>query len=294
MAGPLIDSRLAPVARFRKTLPMLPAFVPLLAAPLSASSPANDPNEPGGDPAPRLAAPAAPGGEPALRPELETMGAGLLAHWRQPIVSGENALRAFTFSSPTLVLQEAPTEEEIASGGWNRGMTTWSWIATGALGAIYVGAISTGDSDDIESVGDVLQYAAPLAGFGLTFVHHDSEGTWQFLKGGAGSFLTVNLFKAIFEKARPNDVGTSSFPSGHGASTFFPAAFVQRRYGSVYGVPFYLSAVYTAYSRVQADKHHLDDVMVGASISILWAQGFTPSRACRRRPSSWRTGSGSA
>jgi len=78
-------------------------------------------------------------------------------------------------------------------------------------------------------------------------------------------------------KARPENHGDRSFPSGHTAVSFQGAAFIHRRYGWEYSIPAYLGAAYVAWSRIEgeADKHDIVDVSAGAAIGILSSYFFT-------------------
>ena len=62
--------------------------------------------------------------------------------------------------------------------------------------------------------------------------------------------------------------GRWSFPSGHTASAFIGAGFLQRRYGWKYGVPAYLAAGFVGASRVITKWHWIGDVIIGAGIGI--------------------------
>jgi hypothetical protein len=55
---------------------------------------------------------------------------------------------------------------------------------------------------------------------------------------------------------------------------FAGAAFIDNRYGHAFGIPAYALAAFTGYSRVHSDNHFLDDVVSGASISMLWSWFF--------------------
>jgi len=55
------------------------------------------------------------------------------------------------------------------------------------------------------------------------------------------------------------------------------ATFIHQRYGREYGVPAYVAATYVAYSRVQADKHFVEDVVAGAAIGIFSSLYLTTS-----------------
>ena len=72
----------------------------------------------------------------------------------------------------------------------------------------------------------------------------------------------VYVLKPIVDRQRP-DGGSQSFPSGHSASAFAGAAFLQRRYGWSYGAPAYAVATFVAYSRVESKRHWTSDVIAG-------------------------------
>ena len=47
------------------------------------------------------------------------------------------------------------------------------------------------------------------------------------------------------------------------------ATFLHRRYGRKFAIPAYAAATFVGYSRVQADKHFVIDVVAGAAIGSL-------------------------
>jgi len=121
---------------------------------------------------------------------------------------------------------------------------------------------------NVETAGDVLLYAMPAVALGSTVIIGDGKGTWQFAKGFVlNQAVTIGLKYAI-NKPRPYDNGDKAFPSGHTSTTFQSAAFIQRRYGWKYGIPAYLLASFTGYSRINANKHDGWDVLAGAIIGV--------------------------
>jgi membrane-associated phospholipid phosphatase len=53
------------------------------------------------------------------------------------------------------------------------------------------------------------------------------------------------------------------------------AAFIHERYGWKYAAPAYLAAAWVGYSRVDEDKHHVEDVIAGAALGIAASFFFT-------------------
>mgnify|MGYP003635469063 CR=1 FL=1 len=120
----------------------------------------------------------------------------------------------------------------------------------------------------LSTIGDVLIFAMPATALSSTIITGDEKGTWQFTKAFVvNQALTIGLKMAI-DKPRPDLSNNASFPSGHSSTTFQSAAFIQKRYGWKYGTAAYALAGFTAYSRIQADKHDGWDVLAGAIIGV--------------------------
>jgi membrane-associated phospholipid phosphatase len=105
-----------------------------------------------------------------------------------------------------------------------------------------------------------------LAG-GVTLGKDDQEGLVQLgLSFGTTLGATYGL-KTLIDSDRPNGQGDDSFPSGHTSRSFSAAAYLDHRYGWRYGLPAYAIATFVAYSRVEADAHHVRDVAAGAVLA---------------------------
>lgn len=165
------------------------------------------------------------------------------------------------------------------------------FIAVTLLLTDYAPDPAYADNDDLRQAGDVLQIALPLTALGATFWYDDPEGRAQFGKSFLTSWTIVYGIKTVGNKVRPGDIdpdeeGNLSYPSGHTMSAFSGASFLSRRYGYLWGIPAYALAALVGYSRVDAQAHYLDDVIVGGSIAMLsnWYYttpyakkiGFTP------------------
>ncbi len=120
----------------------------------------------------------------------------------------------------------------------------------------------------VERSGDFLFVALPAVALGTTLIKDDSKGTWQFAKGFLTNAALTMTLKLLIDKERPNMENNNAFPSGHTSVTFQSAAFIQRRYGWKYGIPAYVLSSYTGFTRVNADKHEVIDVLAGAVIGI--------------------------
>ena len=123
---------------------------------------------------------------------------------------------------------------------------------------------------DYRDIGDVLRIALPLSAYGLTAGYKDKQGAGQYTKTLLYTGAATGFFKVVGEKNRP-DAGTSeqSFVSGHVSAAMSGAAFIYTRYGKNWGIPAYLLAGVTAYSRGCAQKHFDDDILGGTMVALM-------------------------
>jgi membrane-associated phospholipid phosphatase len=132
-------------------------------------------------------------------------------------------------------------------------------------------------ADVVEQTGDVGAIILPAGAAVGALVVKDRQGLGQLAAAYASTMVLVYVLKPTIDRTRP-DGGGQSFPSGHAASAFAGAAFLQRRYGWRFGIPAYALASYVGYSRVDADRHHTSDVVAGAAIGIAANLVFTRHR----------------
>lgn len=125
-----------------------------------------------------------------------------------------------------------------------------------------------GQSRAIETTGDVLLFAVPAAAFATTLILGDKEGSWQFTKGFLLNQAVTYGLKITFHKPRPFQNGDNAFPSGHTSTTFQGASFIHKRYGFKYSIPAYVMAGFTAFSRINAQKHDGWDILAGSMVGI--------------------------
>jgi len=117
-----------------------------------------------------------------------------------------------------------------------------------------------------EKIGDFLTFAIPAVAYGSTFYMDDEEGREQFYWAYGTTMATTVALKYTVREKRPDNDDEDSFPSGHTASAINGATFIHKRYGIKYAIPAYIGAIYTGYSRIQVNRHHPHDVLVGAII----------------------------
>ena len=130
----------------------------------------------------------------------------------------------------------------------------------------------------LEDTGDVLQLAIPLSALTATLIEKDYRGTKQFAMSYGSAMVLTHSLKYLIHKQRPEGRDRyDAFPSGHTASAFSGASFIQKRYGWKYGWPAYLLATVVGVSRMEGPDgyHDIWDVIAGASVGVGTSYLFT-------------------
>lgn len=104
---------------------------------------------------------------------------------------------------------------------------------------------------------------------GRLFHHAETQQAGrQLTESFALTSAAVWSLKVAIGRDRPGG-GSYSFPSGHTATAFAVAPVLMDRYGWKVGVPAYALATATALGRMEDRRHHLSDVVCGATLGIL-------------------------
>jgi membrane-associated phospholipid phosphatase len=122
----------------------------------------------------------------------------------------------------------------------------------------------------LETYGDVGQYAIPGVAAAISIWGEEGPDKVGLIQLGTSALVTVGIVQGLkhtIDRERPNGKNDRSFPSGHTSSAFSGASYLHYRYGWQYGTPAYLAASVVGYSRVEADKHFVSDVIAGAAIA---------------------------
>jgi membrane-associated phospholipid phosphatase len=140
-------------------------------------------------------------------------------------------------------------------------------IAALAL-ALTLGAANSAQASEKgwDDAGTVAKNALVVAAFGVPAVQGDWDGALQAGGSIGGTILITQGLKEAFPSRRPDGSDNKSFPSGHTSTSFAAAATLHNRYGWEAGLPAYLVASFVGLSRVEARKHRVGDVLVGAAI----------------------------
>jgi membrane-associated phospholipid phosphatase len=130
-------------------------------------------------------------------------------------------------------------------------------------------------SSKIESAGTYVAIALPVMAGGITVWKDDWRGTAQLFVDTGLTVGTALVLKKFVREQRPDHSDFKSFPSDTSALAFAPAQFLWDRYGWKYGLPAYAAAAFVGYSRVDAKKHHVWDVLASAAISFGYSKFIT-------------------
>jgi membrane-associated phospholipid phosphatase len=96
------------------------------------------------------------------------------------------------------------------------------------------------------------------------------------------SQTVVQVGKLATRRARPDGSDRRSLPSGHTASAFATATVLHHHFGWRAGIPAYGFGAYVAASRMSANKHHLSDVLLGATVGIVAGRTVTVGSGATR------------
>jgi membrane-associated phospholipid phosphatase len=108
------------------------------------------------------------------------------------------------------------------------------------------------------------------------------SATYDFAQALVVNEAWTGILKYSVQRTRPDGSNNLSFPSGHTSSAFSLATVASRHYGWKVGVPAYVLASGIGLSRIEKDKHHLSDVLAGATLGFI--VGRTVTRVDGERP----------
>jgi membrane-associated phospholipid phosphatase len=113
------------------------------------------------------------------------------------------------------------------------------------------------------------------------------SATYDFAQAMIVNGAYTGILKYSVQRTRPDGSDSLSFPSGHTSTAFSLAAVANHHYGWKVGVPAYVLASGIGLSRIESNRHHLSDVLAGATIGLI--VGRTVSRLDGERPAKKRT-----
>lgn len=126
-------------------------------------------------------------------------------------------------------------------------------------------------------IDDQLRYVPVATVYALDLLGVESKNTMidktaMYLISNALTGMTVGTLKTQTHKMRPDGSSNRSFPSGHTATAFAAAEFMNQEYKHLspwYGIAGYTVASATGTLRMLNNSHWLSDVIMGAGVGIL-------------------------
>lgn len=174
-----------------------------------------------------------------------------------------------------------------------RGVGQWFSAAVGAVAVAsmaWAGGVQAQSSSQAvaspssstsswNTASHALALGLPAVAAWSSLRERDTEGALQLTYALGTTLASVGVLKSQITARRPDGSGEDSFPSGHTAIAFASARFMQERYpDAVPPALLYGAAGLTAVARVQADKHHWKDTLVGAALGYALASYWTDAR----------------
>jgi len=99
--------------------------------------------------------------------------------------------------------------------------------------------------------------------------------TYALIQGSFVSAGVVQANKFAWQRLRPSGDDHFAFPSGHATDSFMVATIAADHYGWKAAIPGYALAAYVAATRMEERKHHLTDVVAGATIGYVIGKTIT-------------------
>jgi len=110
--------------------------------------------------------------------------------------------------------------------------------------------------------------------------------TYDFAQAMIVNGAYSGILKHSVNRVRPDGRDSLSFPSGHTSTAFSLAAVADHHYGWKVGLPAYVLASGVGLSRIESNRHHLSDVLAGATLGFI--VGRTVARVDAERPAKKR------
>ncbi len=150
-------------------------------------------------------------------------------------------------------------------GAWRPGRE----LAAGLLALLPLAATAAANQDQLQ-LSNWLKYAPAAGAAAYSAYRSDGTGLWQLGGELAATIASAQALKIAFKDGdwgtRP-DGGSKSFPSGHVSTACAGAAYLGERYGWQAAAPAYAVSAWTAWIRVNEDRHHVRDVVAGCALA---------------------------
>jgi membrane-associated phospholipid phosphatase len=180
---------------------------------------------------------------------------------------------------------------DTASNGLNKYLVTNKWVRKGIAPTFFLTScaltwnrrVAVRDARNryipnfSNHMDDYMQYIPAAGVFALNLagkkgLNHLSRAMMNWGTGMLIMGVMVNSVKHISKVMRPDNTSANSFPSGHTATAFMNASFLDKEFGyrnAAYGIVGYTMGTVTGIERSLNNRHWISDILAGAGIGIL-------------------------
>jgi membrane-associated phospholipid phosphatase len=170
-----------------------------------------------------------------------------------------------------------PSKPNVIIAGVGGGLALAVSPADDTLNAHLAGA------KDFFALGSVIgrtdvQMGTAIAVYVIGRVTHEKKAShlgMDLLRAQIVSGAMTLALKVAVQRERPDGSDHYSFPSGHASITFATATVIYRHLGYRWYVPTYLVATYVGMSRLADNRHHVSDVVFGATVGVIAGRTVT-------------------
>jgi membrane-associated phospholipid phosphatase len=136
--------------------------------------------------------------------------------------------------------------------------------------------------------GDLLGQLVPnvlyIGGMGLSGSTLGKNRSMGMMKATAYAAGVTTLLKYTVREPRPDNPNErNSFPSGHTTTAFAFSGYVAAEHGWSWGAPALAMSSFVGFSRINDNRHWLNDVVAGAAIGWSFGWGISKLEQKRRR-----------
>lgn len=140
-----------------------------------------------------------------------------------------------------------------------------TYAAVGGLSLTFATPAAASPEDWAEA-SDIGRDGLMLAALVVPAVQGDMVGTGQAALSMATTRVVTDAIKETIPKERPDRTNDRSFISGHTSMSFAAASTLHKRNGWQIGLPAHAVAAFVGLARVKANKHYVEDVIIGAAV----------------------------
>lgn len=199
----------------------------------------------------------------------------------------------FLFPSLGLTWERKDFKEELSSPFIDDETKKVLYIGTGAtiVSLIFEDQIDLSQNEIVnhKPLGDFSQFGdwagqlvpniAYIVGQSAFGINGDEKGYNRALgmfKATAYSVSVTTVLKYSIREPRPdNHQERNSFPSGHTTSAFAFGGYVLEEHGWKWGIPALGLSLFSGLSRINDNRHRLQDVLSGATIGLTYGIGIS-------------------